>query len=263
MANAKIFPPMSEREIRGAAISRHAASEGMVLLKNRSAALPLAPGQAIALFGSGAARTVRGGTGSGDPFNGGLSGGGDVNINLSPRYHINILDAMEDDYTVVSSGLLRDYAVEYDRARDAQTDHVMSVFAFPEQPLTEEMLSGYRSQTGTALFVISRNSGEGNDRAMTQQATIDGQARELGDYRFAATEKENLQLLRKMFDKLVLVLNVAGPISVEDLDETDADAILLMGQAGQEGGKAVADILTGRVTPSGKLTATWARRYED
>ncbi len=263
MANAKIFPPMSEREIRGAAISRHAASEGMVLLKNRSAALPLAAGQAIALFGSGAARTVRGGTGSGDPFNGGLSGGGDVNINLSPRYHINILDAMEDDYTVVSSGLLRDYAVEYDRARDAQTDHVMSVFAFPEQPLTEEMLSGYRSQTGTALFVISRNSGEGNDRAMTQQATIDGQAREIGDYRFAATEKENLKLLRKMFDKLVLVLNVAGPISVEDLDETDADAILLMGQAGQEGGKAVADILTGRVTPSGKLTATWARRYED
>ena len=72
MANEKIFPPMSEREIRGAAISRHAASEGMVLLKNRSAALPLAAGQAIALFGSGAARTVRGGTGSGDPFNGGV-----------------------------------------------------------------------------------------------------------------------------------------------------------------------------------------------
>ena len=86
MANAKIFPPMSEREIRGAAISRHAASEGMVLLKNRSAALPLAPGQAIALFGSGAARTVRGGTGSGDPFNGGLSGGGAGSTRSSPLF---------------------------------------------------------------------------------------------------------------------------------------------------------------------------------
>ena len=72
MANVKVFPPMSERKIHGAEISRHAASEGMVLLKNRSAALPLAPGQAIALFGNSAARTVRGGTGSGDPFNGGV-----------------------------------------------------------------------------------------------------------------------------------------------------------------------------------------------
>ena len=72
MANAKVFPPISEREIRGAEISRYAASAGMVLLKNREGTLPLAAGQAIALFGNSAARTVRGGTGSGDPFNGGV-----------------------------------------------------------------------------------------------------------------------------------------------------------------------------------------------
>ena len=263
MADVKIFPPMSEREIKGAEISRYAAAEGMVLLKNENAALPLASGSIVALFGNGAARTVRGGTGSGDPFNGGLSGGGDANINLSPRYHINILDAMEEEYTVVSGELLREYAVEYDRARDAQKDHVMSVFAFPEQKLTEEMVAGYRKQTGTAVFVISRNSGEGNDRAMTQQATIDGETKEIGDYRLAETEKENLKLLRKIFDKLILVLNVAGPVSVEDLSQSGADAVLLMGQAGQEGGRAVVDILTGRVTPSGKLTATWAEKYED
>ena len=76
MTDVKVFPPMSEREIRGAEISRYAAAEGMVLLKNDNAVLPLAPGQTVALFGNGAARTVRGGTGSGDPFNGGLSGGG-------------------------------------------------------------------------------------------------------------------------------------------------------------------------------------------
>ena len=84
MADVKVFPPMSERETNGAEISRHAAAEGMVLLKNDNAVLPLASGQTVALFGNGAARTVRGGTGSGDPFNGGLSGGGDANINLSP-----------------------------------------------------------------------------------------------------------------------------------------------------------------------------------
>ena len=263
MSNGKIFPPMSEREIQGAEISRSAAAEGMVLLKNDNCTLPLAPGQAVALFGNGAARTVRGGTGSGDPFNGGLSGGGDANINLSPRYHVNILDGMESEYNVITSDLLREYAVEYDRARDAQTDHVMSVFAFPEQQLTEEMLKGYPEKTGTAIFVISRNSGEGNDRAMTQQATIDGETKEIGDYRLAQAEKDNLKLLRKLFDKLVIILNVAGPVSVEDLSATGADAILLMGQAGQEGGKAVVDIISGKVTPSGKLTATWAEKYED
>ena len=263
MADVKVFPPMSEREIKGAEICRRAAAEGMVLLKNEGNTLPLAAGQTLALFGNGAARTVRGGTGSGDPFNGGLSGGGDANINLSPRYHINILDAMEEEYTIPTGELLRGYAVEYDRARDAQKDHVMSVFAFPEQKLTKEMAADYRKQTGTALFVISRNSGEGNDRAMTQQATIDGKTVEIGDYRLAETEKENLKLLRKVFDRLVLILNVAGPVSVEDLDQSGADAILLMGQAGQEGGRAVVDILTGKVTPSGKLAATWAEKYED
>ena len=100
MADVKVFPPMSEREIKGAEICRRAAAEGMVLLKNEGNTLPLAAGQTLALFGNGAARTVRGGTGSGDPFNGGLSGGGDANINLSPRYHINILDAMEEEYTI-------------------------------------------------------------------------------------------------------------------------------------------------------------------
>ena len=78
-----------------------------------------------------------------------MSGGGDANINLSPRYHINILDAMEEEYTIPTGELLRGYAVEYDRARDAQKDHVMSVFAFPEQKLTEEMAADYRKQTGT------------------------------------------------------------------------------------------------------------------
>ena len=76
MKSNTIYPPMSEREISGAAISREAATQGMVLLKNINGVLPLKGRGKIALFGNGAARTIRGGTGSGDPFNGGLSGGG-------------------------------------------------------------------------------------------------------------------------------------------------------------------------------------------
>ena len=87
-----INPPVSERELRNAKIACHAATQGMVLLKNDNQALPLAAGK-IALFGNGAARTIRGGSGSGDPFNGGLSGGGAADVDQSPRYHINLLDA--------------------------------------------------------------------------------------------------------------------------------------------------------------------------
>ena len=97
MKSNTIYPPMSEREISGAAISREAATQGMVLLKNINGVLPLKGRGKIALFGNGAARTIRGGTGSGDPFNGGLSGGGDQDVDQSLRYHINILNAMETE----------------------------------------------------------------------------------------------------------------------------------------------------------------------
>ena len=87
----EIFPPLSERELKNAAIAENAAMEGMVLLENRNGALPLSKDQKIAMFGNGAVRTVRGGTGSGDPFNGGLSGGGAFDVDQSPRYHIHML----------------------------------------------------------------------------------------------------------------------------------------------------------------------------
>ena len=80
----KVYPPMSDRELKNAALSRQAATEGMVLLQNRNGTLPLKKEQTkIALFGVGAVRTVRGGTGSGDPFNGGLSGGASSDVNQS------------------------------------------------------------------------------------------------------------------------------------------------------------------------------------
>ena len=82
MTKSEIYPSLSEREIKGAEISKRAATEGMVLLKNRNGVLPLAK-NTICLFGNGAIRTVRGGTGSGDPFNGDYPvEGGMTSINL-------------------------------------------------------------------------------------------------------------------------------------------------------------------------------------
>ena len=232
MKSNTIYPPMSEREISGAAISREAATQGMVLLKNINGVLPLKGRGKIALFGNGAARTIRGGTGSGDPFNGGLSGGGDQDVDQSLRYHINILNAMETEgFEIVNREQQMAWARCYDLAKREMKDQVMSVFAFPEEPLTTEKLEEYAKETETAICVISRNSGEGNDRFMKKEVSIGDKKYEIGDYRLSAVEMDNLKKLRSAFSSLVLVLNVPGSISVQDLEAACADAILLMGHA--------------------------------
>ncbi len=156
MKSNTIYPPMSEREISGAAISREAATQGMVLLKNINGVLPLKGRGKIALFGNGAARTIRGGTGSGDPFNGGLSGGGDQDVDQSLRYHINILNAMETEgFEIVNREQQMAWARCYDLAKEMK-DQVMSVFAFPEEPLTTEKLEEYAKKKQKLLFVSFR-----------------------------------------------------------------------------------------------------------
>ena len=251
MQEVLIYPPLSEREITNAAIAENAAIEGMVLLENNGA-LPLAPGMKLAMFGNGAVRTVRGGTGSGDPFNGGLSGGGAFDIDQSPRYHIHILPAMKKaGFTIVNEDMLNAWAVKYDEAKANTENLVMQSFMFPEEELTEEKLRPYASDTDTAVFVFSRNAGEGHDRTVEN------------DYCFTETEKKNSALIRTLFKTFILVINVGGPVSARDVKETCADAVLLMGQAGQEGGSAVTKILSGERTPSGKLSDTWALDYSE
>ena len=166
MKSNTIYPPMSEREISGAAISREAATQGMVLLKNINGVLPLKGRGKIALFGNGAARTIRGGTGSGDPFNGGLSGGGDQDVDQSLRYHINILNAMETEgFEIVNREQQMAWARCYDLAKREMKDQVMSVLR-SGGTADNRKLEEYAKETETAICVISRNSGEGNDRFM-------------------------------------------------------------------------------------------------
>ena len=246
-----IFPPLSEREIKGADVSKKAAIEGMVLLRNNNRALPLKPGR-VCMFGNGAVRTIRGGTGSGDPFNGGLTGGGDSNVDLSPRYHIQLLPAMKNaGFTILNEEELLETGDRYDREFSNMPERVMATFSFPEKLISAEEAKSYAEDTDTAVYVISRNSGEGNDRKAED------------DFYLSDTEKDSFKNLRKHFKKVIAVLNVGGPVAAADLENTEADAILLMGQAGQECGEAAAEIITGRVNPSGKLSATWAYEYKD
>ena len=104
------------------------------------------------------------------------------------------------------------------------------------------------------IYVISRISGEGKDRRKVK-----------GDYYLSEREEEDLRYLAEMNKPVILILNAGGPVELTDiLEQTDnIKGILNISQLGQEGGDALADVLLGKEVPGGKLTTTWARRYED
>ena len=103
------------------------------------------------------------------------------------------------------------------------------------------------------IYVISRISGEGKDRRKGK-----------GDYYLSEREEEDLRYLAEMNKPVILILNAGGPVELTDILEEikNIRAVLQISQPGQEGGRAVADVLLGKAVPSGKLTATWAKRYE-
>lgn len=261
MSELKI--PMSERELRNAEVCRRAATESMVLLENNGA-LPLET-KTLALFGSGAVRTVRGGTGSGDPFNGGLSGGGDALVNQSERYHINFMDAaIAEGISVVNEQSLREFAKGYDAAQLAGANNPMITFAYPEFAPTSEEIKAASKKSDTAVYVLARNAGEGADRSMTKKVKIGDEMVELGDYELSDTEKRVLKEVSESFEHTVLVLNIGGVIDMKYIKGLSGiGAVIFCGQPGQEAGRSILDVLYGRVNPSGKTTATWAENYSD
>ncbi|WP_368230306.1 glycoside hydrolase family 3 C-terminal domain-containing protein, partial [Blautia wexlerae] len=109
-------------------------------------------------------------------------------------------------------------------------------------------------EADVVIYVISRISGEGKDRRKVK-----------GDYYLSEREEEDLRYLAEMNKPVILILNAGGPVELTDiLEQTDnIKGILNISQLGQEGGDALADVLLGKEVPGGKLTTTWARRYED
>ena len=241
----------SEREIRHRALAGKAAAEGIVLLKN-DGVLPLKLSDPIALFGSGADKTVKGGIGSGDVNN---------------RENISIFRGVrEAGVAVTSLEWLKDYDRRYDDAREKWKEKILedahhvdnpfdayaaNPFVLPEgRSITEKDLKG----ACAALYVISRISGEGKDRRLAE-----------GDYYLSRREWEDIRYLDQYGIPLILILNAGGPVELTDIlrEADNIRAVLNISQPGQEGGTAVADILFGKAVPEGKLTATWAERYED
>ena len=222
-----------------AALSLEAAQEGMVLLKNQNQALPLAT-RTVALFGgAGAMRT--GATGTGAESN-------------RPAYTVSVYDGLKNaGFTITSEKWLKAYDAEY-QAGFSQWEYTpWAHFNLPETPISQEDLATAATGTDTAIYVIRRLAGEGSDR----------QVRE-GDYLLDTNEMNNLTAIANTFDKVIVLLNTCGPIDMSFTDTIkNIDAILYISLPGMEGGNAVASLLTGNANPSGKLSATWAKTYND
>lgn len=244
---------ISQREKENSSISRMAAAEGIVLLKN-DGALPL-KSKKVALYGAGARMTMKGGTGSGDVNN---------------RYSVNIEEGLvKAGYEITTQSWLNDFDITY---RENYVEWVKAVkkalkkvsftqffmaktgnpFRLPGGRLiTEQDIA--ESKTDTAIYVVARQAGEGKDRRQ-----------EKGDYQLTDVEFENIKKIAKAYENTIIVINAGGMVELSFMDEVDGiNGLVYYVQAGQEGGNALADILLGKISPSGKLTDTWAREYAD
>ena len=242
-------------EIKNRELSRVAAREGFVLLKNDNNALPL-KNKKIALYGMGARLTVKGGLGSGS---------------VEERYSVNIEDGLKNaGFEITTEKWLDDYDSEYsstyqeyhDMVEDKVKDLVNPmeiipiahsyVYRYPSGRLvTKEDIEN--SETDTAIYVLMRQAGECNDRKL-----------EKGDYYITDIERENLRILSEAYKNTILVINVGGHIDLSFLDEIKGiNAVVLFVQGGEEGGNALSDVLSGKVNFSGKLSDTIPLRYED
>ena len=246
-------PEISERETEHIAAVRKAAAQGMVLLEN-SGTLPLkAPGR-IALYGAGARGTIKGGTGSGD---------------VNQRFFVTVEEGLRSaGFEITTERWLDDFLTACDDAEKAYADAVVEKMNSKGISFFEAMFSSqynrpagrlitaqdiFDSDTDTAIFVIARNSGEGADRSNIP-----------GDYQLYPDEYENLKTIARYYRHSIVVLNVGGVIDTKFYREIEGlTAMVLMSQAGQAGGDALADLLLGKANPCGKLTTTWALNYED
>lgn len=235
---------METYEIDHLAAVRALAPECMVLLRSNGAFPLTEPGE-IALFGSGARHTIKGGTGSGD---------------VNSRHVTTIEEGLETaGFTIVT----RPWLEAYDRIRlQAHQDFIAGIRAEAAKRGVPAIMVGMGSvmpepeytipldiQAGTdphaAVYVLSRTSGEGSDRTP-----------EAGDLRLTDTEIRDILNLNGRFERFLLVLNVGGVVDLSPLD--DVANILLLSQLGVTVGDAFADVLLGRAYPSGKLATTWA-----
>ena len=222
-----------------AALARQAVAEGCVLLKNDNQTLPLKRGDRVAVFGRMAFHYYKSGLGS----------GGLVNT----RYVVSILDALrrEKDITVDEKllGVYETWIKEHPYDEGEGWGKVP--WSQEEMPLSDEVLQA-AAHNDVALVIIGRTAGEDQDNGARQ-----------GSYLLTETEKELIAKVSKTFPRTAVLLNVGNIIDMKWVSESHPSAVLYVWQGGQEGGNGVCDVLSGRVSPCGKLTDTIAEDISD
>jgi beta-glucosidase len=228
-----------------AQVARLAAAEGMVLLKNAGGALPLGQDvKKIAAFGNTSYEIITGGTGSG---------------RVNEAYSVSLVEGLQNVGLTVNENLQAMYTAYVKAAREGRPRPTRGGFG-SQSPIAEmgvnaDLINSLSNTADIAVITIGRNSGEGRDRSSGE-----------GDFKLTAAEQELIKSVSAAFrakkKKSVVILNVGGVMETASWRDAP-DAILLAWQAGQETGNSIADILSGKVNPCGKLATTFPVDYED
>lgn len=214
-------------------------SEGIVMLKNEHQALPLKPHEEIALFGRIQFHYYKSGTGS----------GGMVNVSKVT----NIVDGLQESGIKLNQELLDVYHKwDNENPFDLGDGWGKEPWSQKEMPLEDSLAACAAKRCQTAIAVIGRTAGEEQDNSLTE-----------GSFLLSSDEKQMLTTVRRHFSKMIVLLNVGNIIDMNELLEIAPDAILYVWQGGMTGGTGTADVLTGKISPCGKLTDTIAKHVED
>ena len=216
-----------------------AAAEGIVMLKNDNGALPLSKDEVVSVFGRIQLHYYKSGTGS----------GGMVNVSKVT----GIVDGLLESGVKLNEELLNVYKKwDEENPYDLGDGWGNEPWSQVEMPLDEQLVADAAQKGSTAIVIIGRTAGEEMDATLTE-----------GSFLLTALEKDMLSKVRKAFEKVVVLLNVGGLIDMSFVNEYAPNSVLYVWQGGMTGGTGTADVLTGKVSPSGKLSDTIAYSVKD
>lgn len=229
-----------------AQVTRNAAIEGMVLLKNNRNALPFTKNiKKLAAFGFTSYDFIAGGTGSGD---------------VNHAYVVSLIDGLKNGGFSIDESIKKSYE-EYIPEAKAKMPKPTGQFAaflpkklIPEMELSDVDILNAAKNDDAAVITIGKTSGEFGDRSIKTNFNLtDAEKKMISDV---------TKIFHKVGKKVVVILNVCGVIETQSWI-SQPDAVLISWLPGQEGGNSVADIISGKESPSGRLPMTWPLSYND